>query len=1426
MSSESNVSDKGNKPSGLGKAVGSEFVKNKLGKYRIEKKIGAGGMGAVFLAVDVELNRTVALKILPREKAQNPTLVKRFKSEGQAAASLRHQNIVTVYEAGEADGYLYLALEYVEGTDVHNLVAKRGVLPVKRSIEIIRQLCRALQHAYEQNIVHRDIKPSNFLIKRDGTVKLTDMGLARSIDDTVETNITRAGTTVGTVDYMSPEQARDSKAADIRSDIYSLGCSWHHMLTGDPPFHEGSLTNKLAAHATKPPPDPRDKNPTIPEGVVAVIRKMLAKNPKDRYQTPQELLDDLENANLTRESISNNVLAGLADADGEPQPIKKKPTIAPSTELPPKSEAAPLFSEAKAINISAMKISGILVIVLSVVGLFWWITQGLSSSFDMGNAPPHRQPGAENQSPDSQNNPDSPQNAGTNSQGPNINLPNAPMPGSLSENNPGSSPRPGTNPINPNLPAAPTAANTKSAPLTNREGEADFLPEWSQAEAMLEHYPTATQIGPLDDPKLPAGQKNSGSKASGSGTTSGPGQPTIPATGGTRPPNSGPKNLPGIPGNLPKAPLQPTFTPRPRADITLTAQPPRIGAAPPGALGIQPGVPRNGDTPDGAGKSPQVTETASSLVDILKQLPEAGGTIDLKGSGPFLLPPTDVQKKKRIVLRAAQGYKPIIVFQPERVGDTTVDSLLKINEGSLHLIGINFVLIGEQFESAEPLSMIEVHAGDLAVHDCSFTLLGKRTGISNAFLLSGTGHWDDRNPKHQSRTFFNRVWIRGNSLTGITIDQPAADLIVNNSLFTLGAAAAISFRQSNPETVTNITLPSSTGNNEKTAAASSNRGSPLPQPHRICRIVSSTLICDPAWDLQLGTATALPATQITTANSIIATQNRDNNSAMLRSSAGFEPLTDKTGSPAGWIDWKSDGSIFCGWSNLIEIAGVNGASPKHLKDRQDWDTFWKTSSTNLPIQAEIWPPQAIADFGQSTPFDFEPTGVSADSALTTSTIVPGCFVEQLSLPDAHQFARAVTWAKKPEISDELFDFSSIGEIAVNLNENDLGKWISEQKLPDNIVIRATGSGRCKSSPVQITGKSICIIFELDESDPLILIPQISKAAAGTQNTPLEAFFNVTDGTLKLQNARIIIDNMLDRRVTPIPNWMLRVERGSFAMEGCVCRGPQAPPKNWKGLIDWSGRERRDGPASAALFTDTLLYSPGTLLRSELNGQIWRGRNSAFISTGTLAQLVLPNAQTSNFVDLQRCTLAATNRFFFVSTAEAHLTSEPNLRVFTEECILAASNSARSDEKSVQVLLTIPNNLAKDQLDWWEYSNAYADTMQLFRVQGDVPADATQKFATDWEQYWGPSRIQRPLTGQNVVALRGQSKPATQVPMSIDDFNLDLRTKAASWSEIGGPVGSYIQMEEGAGPSSTNSKNGPKNSPADKPEAKPKPKFNF
>ena len=201
------------------------------------------------------------------------------------------------------------------------MVARRGPLPLKRSVNFVKQVTHALEHLHKRGFVHRDIKPSNILVTREGTVKLTDMGLARAVDESLKSNITREGTTVGTVDYMAPEQARDSQAADIRSDIYSLGCTWYQMLTGEPPFPTGSVTNKLYAHISKPRPDPRALNRSVPEEVVVILHRMMARKPADRYQTPADMLEDIENLGAGNKRIEE-LLSSETDDDS---PSRRRP---------------------------------------------------------------------------------------------------------------------------------------------------------------------------------------------------------------------------------------------------------------------------------------------------------------------------------------------------------------------------------------------------------------------------------------------------------------------------------------------------------------------------------------------------------------------------------------------------------------------------------------------------------------------------------------------------------------------------------------------------------------------------------------------------------------------------------------------------------------------------------------------------------------------------------------------------------------------------------------------------------------------------------------------------------------------------------------------------------------------------------------------
>lgn len=277
-----------------GYAIGKSLVGASLDHFVLEEFVGGGGMGAVFRARDQVLDRSVAIKVLARDKFSDPETYQRFQNEGRSAARLDHPNIARVYYSGESNGLAYIVFEFVEGINLRDLVLEFKRLPTSEAVGYALQLAEALAHASERDVVHRDIKPSNVIIGPQGHVKLVDMGLARvRLTDQPHDDLTASGVTLGTFDYISPEQARDPRFADVRSDIYSLGCTLYYMLTGRPPYPEGTVLQKLLQHQGDAAPDPRELNPEVPAEVAAIVGKMMAKDPMSRYQDAREVVADL-----------------------------------------------------------------------------------------------------------------------------------------------------------------------------------------------------------------------------------------------------------------------------------------------------------------------------------------------------------------------------------------------------------------------------------------------------------------------------------------------------------------------------------------------------------------------------------------------------------------------------------------------------------------------------------------------------------------------------------------------------------------------------------------------------------------------------------------------------------------------------------------------------------------------------------------------------------------------------------------------------------------------------------------------------------------------------------------------------------------------------------------------------------------------------
>lgn len=278
-----------------------------MGQYRILAELGRGGMGRVYSAVHERMARKVALKVLSPQLMKSEKAHNLFEREVRAISRLAHPNIVTAYDANVFEGRHYLVLELVEGPNLSQLLKKQGALPLDQTLEYTRQVAMGLDHAHRKGLVHRDIKPGNLLVQLEdkdgkkvpGPLKISDFGLARLRDSESEgageSSIAASSQSItGTPDYISPEQARDIHLADIRSDLYSLGCTLYQCLTGRVPFDGTNVIEKLVRHASESPPDPREYRPEIPMQVVYLQHKLMAKLPEQRYQTPAELVAEIE----------------------------------------------------------------------------------------------------------------------------------------------------------------------------------------------------------------------------------------------------------------------------------------------------------------------------------------------------------------------------------------------------------------------------------------------------------------------------------------------------------------------------------------------------------------------------------------------------------------------------------------------------------------------------------------------------------------------------------------------------------------------------------------------------------------------------------------------------------------------------------------------------------------------------------------------------------------------------------------------------------------------------------------------------------------------------------------------------------------------------------------------------------------------------
>ena len=285
------------------KSEGGMLMKKQIGGYKLVRRIGEGGMGEVYLAEQLTMHRTVALKILHSKWADDEEFRKRFLLEARAVGKLSHQNLIQVFDVGKYQGLYYFSMEFINGVTVDDLIRHDGTVPVEKAIDICLQVCKALTYLATHNIVHRDIKPANIMLTKEGQVKLGDFGFIQSAFDA---ELMQEGTTIGTPDYISPEQARGERNLDVRSDIYSLGATLFHMMSGKT-FFSGSCSKVMRDHIETEPPKLDSLRKDLPKDLVSLIAKMTAKLPIDRYQTPEDIVKALDLLRLDLSGDANQL---------------------------------------------------------------------------------------------------------------------------------------------------------------------------------------------------------------------------------------------------------------------------------------------------------------------------------------------------------------------------------------------------------------------------------------------------------------------------------------------------------------------------------------------------------------------------------------------------------------------------------------------------------------------------------------------------------------------------------------------------------------------------------------------------------------------------------------------------------------------------------------------------------------------------------------------------------------------------------------------------------------------------------------------------------------------------------------------------------------------------------------------------------------
>lgn len=1322
----------------------------RLGKYEIVRKIGSGGMGTVYLAQDKHLNRTVALKVLPKDRAENPILVRRFQSEARASAMLTHDNIVSVFDADEADGYLYIALEYIDGIDLFEWLKKRERIPVKRSIDIIKQVSAALQHAHEKNLVHRDIKPANIMITREGLVKLADMGLARSVDESLDTTITRDGTTVGTVDYMSPEQAANSKNTDIRSDIYSLGCTWYHMLTGEPPFPQGSMTNKLTAHAKTPPPDPRDFNEHVTEAIVAIIHRMMAKKKADRYQSPAELLEDLNNS-TNLESDSGNLLAMLlaedeldeeagedpevsasfvdddildddsADFDVQEEPHSgsiKKPNKQPAAETNPQLSVPQKLKQKKKKPVLPPQVE-----------------RSSSSNEVSGPVETPRTERKPLKRVQSREELDESNASGslTRSSSRKKNKTSEPKPAEVPKKQKVKASKPKKSSGGSQKPTKAQKPQTSNKQTSNKQTSSKQAQHpQSNKDKPLKPQNQRTGLGvDIDWGRAGIAILIAGLAIFGAwwGASKFGGGDTLPDQNpyGENSEETAVTEQASITNNeSSEAANEESAEARP--DVVDVIDQPEVelkeqdDQAPEWIVAGW-AKPKNEERQTfTVQRGTQRTNSFRSLESAFEKVDEKTGSIDLSQLTHARIAPVDLKLKETLQISSSNS-QPILTFNTTQGKDTSAP-WLSVTGGTLVLQGLNFVVTNQ---SGHPFDFLHLRGADLILRDCTFTAIGDQP--VNVIEVQGES-------RNSNRVYIANSLFRGENISGIHVEQVPCDLYCENTLFASQDNHLLQIEQGAKSVTQKILVNNCTFVGGNAALAIKNSSPSKPQ-NEIALSLNRSLFIGADQSPSIG----------------ILLQNQS-------------PSANEINQRSQHLSTELLHTRFVNIDQLLKAESPKGDAVV-IADSSKWNSFW---SSTLPSDDVL----SSQELGSLTKSPQTLTATALDSKIQ-SISRPGVGERSLIGVDSSHVATVEQAAIDRQISMNLIEnlqssFKPLewSKKTVRFDLNDgakLNSFLASDQCPDGTTVVCFGAGIRKISPVTLKNRKIRLQFEQSTGTPLSVV-----ASNDANRLPM---FRVEGGVLAIEDGTIQITKP---RAEQDGTLFLHSSNGARVQ---LLHSHVSAPISAQGanqLIFCAPNTNANKPNFIEI-QETMLSGAGSLLNVQLENQNLIVENSILVARDKVMSVT--GAAQPGMISLQQSTFSAGRSIIDCRGSQSPIQALVVDSVFAPPLNSSTKSSLISGDS---------RQTTQQTLNWWESACAYSGQISTPIQIGNDSIAGT--FENSWSRFWGPHHIYDSLTGPQAVVFR---KDFTELKkLQPADLELQQTGLSATWGTNGTPIGANIE----------------------------------